>query len=200
MPFRPAETLAGLLDRPDARAEAVGPADGDAARAGDRRRRRARAARLRPGARSVRGRVIARVPSYEVSFRAFVESRDPRRAADRRRRRATPRTCSSAIREGRLFTSVDGVAGLSAFEVVATSGTPCARPGEYLESRRAGGDRGAHRGARRHDAGRRAQRRRVHLRSTRDQTTARRRRSAGRVPRRSASTRRGRAGQRCRGC
>ena len=71
--FRPAETLAGLLDRPDVVLQAMGSAGADAPRARDRRRRRARAAGASAGGRDpYEDRVLARVPSYEVSFRAFV--------------------------------------------------------------------------------------------------------------------------------
>jgi hypothetical protein len=38
----------------------------------------------------------------------------------------------SGLREGRIFTSVDSLAALAAFEVKATSGQGVARPGEYL--------------------------------------------------------------------
>ena len=130
--FRPTETLAGLLDRPDAvlkqwdrlvssrRVPAIAGAD----------------AHARLGFGQARDpyedRVVARLPSYEVSFRAFVNHvvLDGPLTGDAA---FDARHVLSAIREGRIFTSVDGEAGLSAFEVVATSGTKFARPGEYLD-------------------------------------------------------------------
>lgn len=130
--FRPTETLSRLLDRPVAvlsawdrvlgtrRVPALAGADAHA-RLGLGRPRE-----------PYDDRVLARVPSYEVSFRAFVNhlvldsplTNDA--AADSAR-------VLSAIREGRMFTSVDGEAGLSQFQLFATSGAKLARPGEYLD-------------------------------------------------------------------
>jgi hypothetical protein len=77
-------------------------------------------------------RVLARLPPYEVSFRAFVNhvilsqplTRDA--AAD-----AT--LILAAIREGHMFTSIDSLAGLGAFEAKATGGGAAATPGAYLD-------------------------------------------------------------------
>ncbi len=130
--FRPAETLAGLLDRPAdvlqhwdrvarlRRVPALAGADAHA-RLG-----------LRQTSDPYQDRVLARVPAYEVSFRAFANhvvldaplTRDAARDASR---------VLSAIREGRIFTSVDGLAALSAFEATARGGGAVARVGEYLD-------------------------------------------------------------------
>jgi hypothetical protein len=77
-------------------------------------------------------RVLARVPSYEVSFRAFVNHviLDGPLTGDAA---ADGARVLSAVREGRVFTSVDGEAGLSQFQTFATSGASLARPGEYLD-------------------------------------------------------------------
>ena len=131
-PFRPTETLAGLLDRPDEvlqrwdqaiasrRVPAISAADAHA-RLG-----------LGPGGDPYEDRIVARVPSYETSFRAFanhvvidrVFSGDA--AAD-------AATLLHGIREGRMFTSIEGLARLSAFEARAMSGPASARLGEYLD-------------------------------------------------------------------
>jgi hypothetical protein len=130
--IRPVETLVGLLDRPEpvlqqwdrlARTRRVpGLAGADAhARLGFRQR-----------SDPYEDRVLARVPGYEVSFRAFVNhvildgplTGDAATDAD---------LVLSGIREGRVFTSIDGLAGLAAFEARASSGQGIARPGEYLD-------------------------------------------------------------------
>lgn len=129
--FRPSETLGGLLDRP---ASVLQQWD----RLGATRRVPALAgadAHARLGFRQspdpYQDRVIARLPGYEVSFRAFVNHV----ILDR------PLTSDAAtdgalvlesIRQGRVFTSIDSLAGLSAFEAKATSGVIVAKPGEYL--------------------------------------------------------------------
>jgi hypothetical protein len=130
--IRPVETLVGLLDRPDPvlrRWDRValtrrvpGLAGADAhARLG-----------FRQWSDPYEDRVLARVPGYEVSFRAFVNhvildgplTRDAAIDAD---------LVLSGIREGRVFTTIDGLAGLTAFEASASSGRASARPGEYLD-------------------------------------------------------------------
>ena len=130
--IRPVETLVGLLDRPEPvlrhwdrvaltrRVPALAGADAHA-RLGFRQR-----------SDPYEDRVLARVPGYEVSFRAFVNhvildgplTLDAARDAD---------LVLSAIREGRAFTSIDGLAGLTAFVASASSGPASARPGEYLD-------------------------------------------------------------------
>jgi hypothetical protein len=131
--FRPIETLGGLLDRPQsvlqqwdrlAKLRRVpGLAGADAhARLGFRR-----------ASDPYQDRVLARLPSYDVSFRAFVNhvilngalTGNAAYDAD---------LVTSALREGRVFTSIDSLAGLSAFEAKAESGTLLVRPGEYLTS------------------------------------------------------------------
>jgi hypothetical protein len=77
-------------------------------------------------------RIIARVPAYDVSFRAFVNHvilNGPLTGV------ATTDAAlvTSGIREGRIFTSIDGLARLTAFEAKAVNGrSSVARPGEYL--------------------------------------------------------------------
>ena len=130
--FRPAETLAGLLDRPTdvlqqwdrlALARRVsGIAGADAhARLG-----------YRQGTEPYQDRVLARAPSYRASFEAFVNHvvLDGPFTGDAK---VDAATLLAALREGRIFTSIDGIAKLSAFEVKAMTGGAFARPGEYLE-------------------------------------------------------------------
>jgi len=130
--FRPTETLAGLLDRPEAvlkewdrlamtrRVPALAGADAHA--------------RLGFGQQRdpYENRVVARVPGYGVSFRAFVNNVVLDRSFD-----GDPTTDAAAlmaaIRAGRMFTSIDGAAGLGWFEAAATSGNAIARLGEYLD-------------------------------------------------------------------
>ncbi|MGQ0736423.1 MAG: PHP domain-containing protein [Acidobacteriota bacterium] len=130
-PFRPVETLTRLIDRPeavlsrwDAQAadrRVVGIAGADAhARLG-----------FQAGADPYEHRVLARMPAYVVSFRAFsnhVELGGPLTgdaSADARR-------IVDAIRQGRLFTSLDGLATPGGFETWASSGPGLARMGEAL--------------------------------------------------------------------
>ena len=131
-PWRPVETLVGVLDRPEPvlrqwdrvvakrRVPALAAADAHA-RLG-----------FRQGADPYADRVLARVPGYEVSFRAFANHviLDRPLSGD-----ATldAGLILSSLREGRLFTSIDGLAGFTAFEVRASSGQGMARPGEYLD-------------------------------------------------------------------
>ena len=130
--IRPVETLVGLLDRPDPVLEqwdrvaltrrVPGLAGADAhARLGVRQR-----------SDPYEDRVLARVPGYEVSFRAFVNHviLDGPLTGDAATDAAL---VLSGIREGRLFTSIDGLAGFAAFEARASSGHGMARPGEYLD-------------------------------------------------------------------
>ncbi len=130
--FRPTETLAAVLDRPETvltqwdrltrvrRVPAIAGADAHA-RLGMGR-----------GGDPYEDQIMAKVPGYEVSFRAFVNhvlldqplNGDPARDAT---------LVLSAIREGRLFTSVDGLARLSRFEAKATSGSASTAIGDYLD-------------------------------------------------------------------
>jgi hypothetical protein len=130
--FRPTETLAGLLDRPDEvmerwaramasrRVPAIAGADAHA-RLG-----------FGQGGDPYEGRVVARVPSYAVSFRAFSNHVlvDRPFSGDAR---ADAATLLHGIRDGRMFTSVDGLARLSSFDARAVSGSSAVRPGEYLD-------------------------------------------------------------------
>ena len=131
-PIRPVETLAGLLDRPEPVLEqwdrlaltrrVPGLAGADAhARLG-----------LLQRSDPYDDRVLARLPAYEVSFRAFVNHviLDGPMTGDAA---ADADLVLAGIREGRVFTSIDGLAGLTAFEARASSGQGIARPGEYLD-------------------------------------------------------------------
>jgi hypothetical protein len=131
--FRPPETLATLIDRPVetlARWDEVarlrhvtGIAAADAhARLG-----------FRETSEPYTDRVLARLPSYEASFRAFSNRviLDAPLSGDAARDAASVLT---AIREGRIYTAIDGLAASGALEVKALSGSKVARPGEYLQS------------------------------------------------------------------
>ncbi|HXG89108.1 MAG TPA: CehA/McbA family metallohydrolase [Vicinamibacterales bacterium] len=131
---RPSETLAGVLDRPvevlqrwdhatrARRVPALAGADAHARLS------------FGPATDPYQDRVIARLPAYEVSFQAFSNhvvlngplTGDAANDAG---------LVLDAIREGRTFTSVDGLARLGAFEGKATSGEITGRPGEYLDIR-----------------------------------------------------------------
>jgi hypothetical protein len=132
-PVRPAETLATLLDRPDEvlaqwdRAlrtrHVVAIAGADAhARLG-----------VRSATEPYEDRIIARLPSYEASFRAFSNHVVLNRAftGDAARDAAA---LVDAIRWGRVFTSIDALARLGGFELKATAQGRTARPGEYIDS------------------------------------------------------------------
>jgi hypothetical protein len=77
-------------------------------------------------------RVLARVPSYGVSFGAFANHviLDVPLTGDAAQ---DANLVLSAIREGRVFTSLDGLARLTVFEAKATSGPTSVRLGEYLD-------------------------------------------------------------------
>jgi hypothetical protein len=132
-PLRPAETLATLLDRPDAvlaqwdRAtrtrHVVGIAGADAhARLG-----------VRSASEPYEDRVLARLPSYEASFRAFSNHVILNRefTGDAVRDAAE---VLDAIRWGRIFTAIDAQATLGGFEAKASGQGRSARPGEYIDS------------------------------------------------------------------
>ena len=131
-PFRPTESLAGLLDRPD---EVIQRWDDAAAS----RRVPAIAgidahARLGfgQGGDPYEDRVVARIPSYELSFGVFSNHVliDRPLSGDAG---ADAAAVLHAIREGRMFTAIEGLARLSSFEVGASSGSSFARPGAYLD-------------------------------------------------------------------
>lgn len=131
-PLRPVETIARLLDRPDAvlrrwdeltgqrRVAAVGAADAHA-----------RIAWAHADAASDET-VLARIPSYEASFAAFANevilSAPLTGTAD-----VDAALVLEALREGRVVTVIGGAARLGAIEMRATSGGNAARPGEYLD-------------------------------------------------------------------
>jgi hypothetical protein len=131
-PFRPTETLTALLDRPidvlqrwdtlalRRRVSAIAGADAHA-RLG-----------WRQATEPYEDRVLMRVPSYETSFRAFVNHvvLDGPLIGNAATDAAT---LLAAMRQGRIFTSIDGLAKLEAFEVKATTAGAFARPGEYLD-------------------------------------------------------------------
>jgi hypothetical protein len=131
--FRPTETLAALLDKPSETLRqwdragktrhVIGLAGADAhARLG-----------LRDSTEPYEDRTLARLPSYEASFRAFsnqVILDEPLTGhAD-----SDARKLLEAIRQGRVFTSIDGAVSNGALEVKAVSGATVARPGESLDS------------------------------------------------------------------
>jgi hypothetical protein len=131
--WRPAETLATLLDRPDPVLEQWDRAT---------RRRRVAAiagadAHARLGLRSTNepydDYVVARLPSYEASFRVFVNQAilNAPLTGDAERDAAE---VLDAIRQGRIVTSIDGLARLRGFEIQALGSGRTARVGEYLES------------------------------------------------------------------
>ena len=68
-----------------------------------------------------------------MSFRAFVNHVILDRTLTRDAA-ADAALVMSALHEGRVFTSIDGIAGLTAFEAIASSGSVVARPGEYITS------------------------------------------------------------------
>jgi len=132
--FRPVETLAGLLDRPapvidqwdrlTSRRRVPGIAGADAhARLG-----------FRDTTEPYDNGLWVRLPSYEASFAAFanhVVLNSPltgNAAAD-------AVLVLDSLREGRIFTSIEGLAALGRFEARATSGSAIARIGEWLDLR-----------------------------------------------------------------
>jgi hypothetical protein len=127
-PFRPTEALATLLDRPE---EALARWD-----ALTRRRHVTGIAGADAHARlsdEYEDYGIARIPSYESSFRVFVNhvilehplSGDAARDAN---------SLLSSIYAGRVFSSIEGLARLGRFGVTALSAGLVARPGEYIDS------------------------------------------------------------------
>ena len=132
-PIRPTETLTALLDRPSAILDqwdrvattrpVIGVAGADAhARLGFDR-----------STEPYQDRTLARLPSYEASFRAFSNHviLDQPFTGEAER---DAKTLLAAIRAGRLFTSIDGAVSGGAIEVNAVSGAAVARPGESIDS------------------------------------------------------------------
>lgn len=132
--FRPVETLAAALDRPAAtierwdaltarrRVPAVAGADAHA--------RIGLANRTDP----YQERAVARIPSYAVSFQTF-QNHVVLDAPFTREAAADGARLLAAIREGHLFTTLDGAARSGGFELVGRSGEATAQEGEYLELR-----------------------------------------------------------------
>ncbi|HYU81043.1 MAG TPA: CehA/McbA family metallohydrolase [Vicinamibacterales bacterium] len=133
--FRPTETLASLLDRPASvlaqwdrlsrQRHVIGLAGSDAhARLGFR---------YTAEPYDTNDRFFVRLPSYETSFRTFSNHvvLDGPLTGDAA---FDASKLLGAIRKGRLFTSIDGLAALGAFEVKAVSGSRFARAGEYIDS------------------------------------------------------------------
>jgi hypothetical protein len=129
---RPGETLATLIDRPASvldqwdrltvQRRVVGIAGADA---------HARLS-VRSGSEPYDDRVLARLPSYEASFRAFVnhvilESPPSGDAV------TDAAALLDAIRAGRVFSSVEGLAKLGAFEMTIRSNGRVAAMGAYLD-------------------------------------------------------------------
>lgn len=127
-PFRPTEALATLLDRP---AEALARWD---------RLARERHVTAVAGA-DAHARLsdeyedygLARIPSYESSFRVFINHviLDQPLSGDAAR---DATSLLSAIYTGRVFSSIEGLARLGGFGVTALSAGMIARPGEYIDS------------------------------------------------------------------
>lgn len=134
-PVRPAETLATLLDRPDGvlaqwdrvlrTRHVIGIAGADAhARLG-----------VRSASEPYDDRIVARLPSYEASFRAFANHVILNRAFTGDASRDATELLD-AIRWGRMFTSIEGLATLGGFDLKASGpgGFKVARVGEYIDS------------------------------------------------------------------
>jgi hypothetical protein len=132
-PFRSAEALTSLLDRPEealarwdrlARQRHVtGLAAADA---------HARLGVEQPGGEYGDG-FAARIPSYESSFRAFVNHviLDGPLSGDAA---SDSQSVLASIHTGRVFSSIEGLASLGAFEMTALSAGMSARVGEYIDS------------------------------------------------------------------
>ena len=131
-PVRPAETLARLLHRPSTviarwdalvqkrRLAALAAADAHARLGG------------REGGEGAEGSAVARLPSYEASFRTFANHvilPSPLTGEAI----ADGSLIMTAIREGHLFASIDGLGELAAFESRALSGGTVVPPGAYLD-------------------------------------------------------------------
>ena len=121
-PFRPAETLASLLDRPDRTLErwdtltqqrpVVALAGADA---------HARAGWMDDDANGYTRGWFLRIPSYEASFRTFA-IRVPLERSLANDATADAEAIISALRTGRVYSAIDAIAAPAAFEF-STSGT-----------------------------------------------------------------------------
>ncbi len=132
-PFRPVETVTSLLDRPDATLRrwdgltldrpVVGLAGNDA---------HARLGFSDGTGDPYRSRILIRMPTYEVVFKALsmrVELERPF-SGDAGEDAAG---LLAALKRGRVYSVVDGMAAPAAFEFAARSGAHLARQGEGLE-------------------------------------------------------------------
>jgi hypothetical protein len=129
--FRPVETLASALDRPVATIERWDTLTGQRrvpALAGADAHARIGVDRDDPYAE----RAVVHMPSYSVSFRTF-QNRVILETPFRGDATADGAALLGAIREGRTFTTIDGLAPAGPFEFVGRSGTAVARAGEYLD-------------------------------------------------------------------
>ncbi len=129
--FRPVETLASALDRPVETIERWDTLIGHRrvpVLAGADAHARIGADRDDPYG----DRAVVHVPSYDVSFRMFQNhailealfSKDAERDGA---------SLLRAIREGRLFSTIDGFAQAGPFEFIGRSGSAIARTGEHLD-------------------------------------------------------------------
>jgi hypothetical protein len=131
--FRPVETLGSLLDRPDLtilrwdtltqRRRVVGVAGTDA---------HARVGWQESDASGYRKPWFLRIPSYEVSFRAFALRVNLSRPLSGDAG-ADALILLQAIRAGHLYTAIDAVASPAALEFSATSSAGSAEQGDRLE-------------------------------------------------------------------
>jgi hypothetical protein len=127
-PLRSTEAMATLLDRPE---ESLARWD-----QGARQRHVIGVAAADAHARlsgEYAERDIARIPSYESSFRVFANHVILEQAF-RNDAASDANSLLSSIYAGRVFSSIEGLARLGAFEASALSAGMFARPGEYIDS------------------------------------------------------------------
>ena len=132
-PFRPAETLASLLDRPDAalarwdsltqKRQVVALAGVDA---------HARAGWMDDDATGYRGSWFVKLPSYETSFRTFSIRLNLNHAL-RTDAAADAAEILSALKAGRVYSAVDALAGPPALEFRTKNGESTNYMGEVIE-------------------------------------------------------------------
>lgn len=132
--FRPVETLASALDRPVAtlerwdaltkqrRVPALAGADAHA--------------RIGSGPDPYRDRAIVRLPGYAVSFETFHNHVVLDRPLSRRDAAADAERVLAGIRAGRIYTTIDGLAGAGAFEFEGHADGEAAPIGGYLDGGR----------------------------------------------------------------
>ena len=131
-PFRPVATLTSLLDRPPAtlqrwdtltqRRPVVGISGADA---------HARVGLRDDASEPYRSRVFVRLPGYQISFGSFsLRVELERLFTGHASTDAT--SLMDALKRGRLYSAIDGLAAPPRFEFVARSGRHSARQGEAL--------------------------------------------------------------------